>query len=46
LCFHFQADRRSAQAGLGMKTYAVAGDDYRQSVKKLAMMRFKELNDE
>jgi hypothetical protein len=29
-----------------MKTYAVAGDDYRQSVKKLAMMRFKELNDE
>ncbi|XP_046463939.1 RNA-binding protein 5-like [Daphnia pulex] len=41
-----EADRRSAQAGLGMKTYAVAGDDYRQSVKKLAMMRFKELNDE
>merc|ERR1712071_139434 len=33
----------SATAGLGMKTYAVAGDDYRQSVKKLAMMRFKEL---
>lgn len=41
-----EADRRSAQAGLGMKTYAVAGDDYRQSVKKLAMMRFKELNDD
>jgi len=25
-----QADRRSAQAGLGMKTYAVVTDDYRQ----------------
>jgi len=41
-----EADRRSATAGLGMKTYAVAGDDYRQSVKKLAMMRFKELNED
>lgn len=27
---YLQADRRSAQAGLGMKTYAVVTDDYRQ----------------
>lgn len=42
-----QADRRTAQAGLGMRTYGAAvTDDYRQSVRNLAMMRFKELNDQ
>lgn len=30
---NLQADRRTAQAGLGMKTYAVVTDDYRQVTK-------------